>query len=54
MGYLLTAIICAYLGYKSGWINAHLMVAKECERLGSFFVGKKVYKCVEVTDESKT
>lgn len=27
------------------WANAHDTVAKECEKLGSFYVGSKVYEC---------
>lgn len=42
---LIVEIVLIYLAYKIGWTEAHVMVAKECERLGSFFVGKKVYHC---------
>lgn len=41
---LLGIIVGAWLG----WNTAHVTVAAECERLGGFFVGKKVFKCVEV------
>lgn len=45
-----TAIVVAYyLGYAV----AHHTIAMECERLGGFFVGEKVYKCVAV-ENSKT
>lgn len=33
------------IGGMWGWIAAHHTVAAECERLGGFFVGQKVYKC---------
>ena len=28
-----------------GWINAHEAVAKKCDRLGGFYVGKTTFKC---------
>lgn len=28
-----------------GWVYAHQTVAKECERLGAFYVGDKTYEC---------
>lgn len=31
-----------------GWVMAHETVAKECERLGGFFVGSKVYRCTKI------
>ena len=36
------------IGYWCGYINAHTDVARECERLGGFYVGKTVYKCTKV------
>lgn len=48
MTYIVNAIICLLVGYHWGWINAHLTVAKECERLGKFFVGKTVYECTSI------
>lgn len=36
------------LGRFIGWESAHQTVAKECQRLGSFYVGKTVFKCYEV------
>lgn len=42
------------LGFIVAWslchAYTHIQVAAECERLGGFFVGKKVYKCVLVED----
>lgn len=35
-------ILAAWYG---GWVHAHLTVAGECKNLGSFYVGKTVYKC---------
>lgn len=37
-------IVAYYLGYAV----AHHTIALECERLGGFFVGKKVYKYVDI------
>lgn len=36
------------VGYAFGWGRAHVIVAKECERLGGFFVGEQVFKCSAV------
>jgi len=38
------------VGYLIGHRVAHIVVATECERLGGFFVGKQVFKCVKVKD----
>ena len=54
MGWVIAAfVIGLVVGYMSGWASAHREVATECERLGSFFVGKKVFRCtaVEVSDD---
>lgn len=46
MGWTLFALACGLaLGYRWGWGAAHRTVATECERLGSFYVGKQVYRC---------
>jgi len=36
------------IGALIGWQCAHLSIAVECERLGGFFVGKQIFRCVEV------
>ena len=36
-----------WIGYQHG----HHQVAAECERLGGFFVGKKIYKCHAIEDK---
>ncbi|MCJ9258839.1 hypothetical protein [Acinetobacter baumannii] len=40
------------LGFIVAWFMCHnythSMIASECERLGGFFVGKKVFKCIAV------
>ena len=45
----LISILCLLVGYRIGWQSAHLTVATECERLGKFYVGKKIFECVEIT-----
>lgn len=40
-----------WLGYKWGWVAAHITVARECEKLGGFYVNNKTYKCTEVKEE---
>lgn len=47
------AIIALLVGYSIGWTQAHYTVATECDRLGSFFVGKRVFKCTEITEVTK-
>ena len=38
-------ISMAVLAVLLGWIIAHNTVAVECQKLGSFYVGDKVFKC---------
>ncbi len=38
------ALLVAVLG---GWVGAHTTVATECSKLGSFYVGDKIYECKE-------
>ena len=53
IGYILTALIAALVGYNSGWIRAHRTVLTECERLGAFYVGTTVVKCESITRFAK-
>lgn len=39
-------LLAFVLGVLMGWTFAHKTVAIECDRLGGFFVGDKVYRCV--------
>ncbi len=39
---IFVALCIAFLG---GWTYAHFIVADECEKLGSFYVGDRVFKC---------
>lgn len=47
---VLSLIIGLFIGNFVGWVRAHSMVAEECELLGRFFVGKKVYYCTSIAD----
>ena len=52
MGWVILALIIGGLfGYANGWVSAHRTVATECERLGSFFVGKEVFRCVAIEEK---
>lgn len=43
-----TAVVATILAvFALGWIFAHTTVATECERLGAFYVGQKVFECKE-------
>lgn len=44
-GYILTALVAALMGYRIGYEAAHKTIATECERIGAFYVGEKVYEC---------
>lgn len=42
-------LICGFVvGLVWGWVAAHRTVAAECEKLGAFFVGKRVFRCVAI------
>lgn len=51
MEYFIGILIGAFVGYSYGWNAAHRTVANECKMLGSFYVGKTVYKCTEVKEQ---
>lgn len=38
-------IVVATITYLVGWIMAHNEVARECERQGSFYVGRVTFTC---------
>ena len=44
----LAGFVCLVFGYLIGYTGSHADVARECERLGGFYVGKTVYKCQKV------
>lgn len=43
--FLLGLAVGIAAGRHAGWTDAHLTVATECERLGSFYVGTTTYEC---------
>lgn len=44
VAFLVAAVILA-IGAVLGYAEAHSTVARECERLGAFYVGNKVFEC---------
>lgn len=54
MGYFISVIGILFIGYlighHDGWVDAHKEVATECKKLGSFYVGREVFKCTEITE----
>lgn len=48
---VLMLVIGLVLGYNTGWLKAHNTIATEYQRLGSFYVGNKTFKCVEIKEE---
>lgn len=41
----LVALVITAVGVLVGYAEAHSTVARECERLGAFYVGDKVFEC---------
>ena len=41
-------ILAVLLGVFLGWLFAHAGIARECERLGGFYVGPKIFQCDRV------
>lgn len=48
LAYGFVFLVAFLIGRSSGWTSAHYTVATECERLGSFYVGKDVYVCKRI------
>jgi hypothetical protein len=42
-GFIATVTLVAVFGL--GWAVGHSVVASECQKLGSFYVGETVYEC---------
>ena len=42
---VLVALLGLFSGYNWGHQDAHVKIAHECERLGSFYVGGKTFEC---------
>ena len=51
---ILVAICLMCAGGVVGWCYAHYVIAKECRKLGAFYVGNDVFKCVAIEPKSKT
>ena len=47
--FILGCVISGWIGYTVAWIKAHNTVSTECTKLGSFYVGDRVFKCTEVS-----
>lgn len=45
MNNILGAILLVLIGGIFGWLFAHSTIATECDKLKSFYVGDKVYRC---------
>lgn len=50
---LLLALLAYLLGRNRGWHMAHKTVATDCEKLGAFYYGDRVFKCTEVSNRSE-
>ena len=46
LGCLAVLMVLAFIG-NAVWVSAHRTIAVECERLGAFYVGDKVFTCQE-------
>lgn len=49
---LFIGLLCLLVGYRAGYEIAHMTIARECERLGGFYVDSKTYKCHLVQDDN--
>ncbi len=52
-GLFLAFVIGLIIGHRSGWNSAHRTVAKECEKLGAFYVGERVFHCTKIQEKEK-
>lgn len=43
-------VVCLLVGFWLGRGAAHSEIARECRRLGGFYVGKTTFKCVEIAE----
>lgn len=43
-------VLALWLGYRVGWENAHITVARECRLLGKFFVKNKIYHVEKIEE----
>lgn len=54
MKLLLVFVVALAIGWFCGWVVAHAAIAVDCERLGGFYVGKKVFSCLRIDKEEET
>ena len=53
MSYFLIKILFVLLiGMFIGYVYAHVKIGTECKRIGGFYVGKTVFKCVDIKKEN--
>ena len=52
MNTLFWILLAVIVGYIGGWRLAHTTVADECEKLGKFYVGKTVYECSAIKNQT--
>ena len=45
MALIFGCLLGLFLGALAVWYDGHTTVAKECEKLGAFYVGDTVYEC---------
>ena len=46
LGSLVVLMVLAFIG-QGVWVSAHRAIAADCERLGAFYVGDRVFICQE-------
>lgn len=51
MKILFFCLLGCLIGYWFGYEVAHSRIAKECEKLGGFFVGNKVFSCTKIKED---
>jgi hypothetical protein len=42
---ILIGLVVGFICYSWGYYEAHITIAKECDKLGAFYVGNTVYEC---------
>ena len=48
---MLAFLIGLLLGLMFGWNSAHHTIANECKKLGGFFIGREIFKCIKVEEQ---
>ena len=44
--------VIGIISFWLGWQKAHSDIADEIDKLGGFFAGKRVFKCVGIKDKN--